>query len=29
MPNIQIEEQEKGHVKLTFTVSVSEQQPFL
>ncbi|MCX6714271.1 MAG: trigger factor [Candidatus Uhrbacteria bacterium] len=29
MPNIQIDEQEKGHVKLTFTVSVEEQQPFL
>lgn len=29
MPNIEIEEQEKGRVKLTFTVSVEEQQPFL
>lgn len=29
MPNVSIEEQEKGHVKLTFTVSVEEQQPFL
>lgn len=29
MPNIQIDEQEKGRVKLTFTVSVEEQQPFL
>jgi trigger factor len=29
MPNIQIEEQEKGRVKLTFTISVEEQQPFL
>ena len=29
MPNITVEEQEKGLVKITFTVSVSEQQPFL
>lgn len=29
MPNIQTEEQEKGRVKLTFTVSVEEQMPYL
>lgn len=29
MPNIEIEEKEKGQVKFTFTVSVEEQQPFL
>lgn len=29
MPNISVEELEKGQVKLTFTVSVEEQQPFL
>ncbi|OGL86370.1 trigger factor [Candidatus Uhrbacteria bacterium RIFCSPLOWO2_02_FULL_48_18] len=29
MPNITVEEQEKGLVKITFTVSVEEQTPFL
>ena len=29
MPNVTLEEKEKNAVKLTFTVSVEEQQPFL
>jgi len=29
MPNISVEEKEKGQVKITFTVSPEEQQPFL
>ncbi len=29
MPNVQIEEKEKNAIKITFTVSIEEQQPFL